>query len=457
MIDFLKTGRTKSYGSISDYYAGKSVFITGGTGFLGKILMERLLFNCSEIERIYVLIRGKKGVNTHNRLQQMFDVPVFDKLKALKPNALNKVIPIEGDVTKPELDIKTSDEQKLIDNVSVVFHSAATVRFIASFEDIMKVNFEGTRKVVDLSKKIKNLETFLYISTSYSNGNKLIIDESIYPQPKTIDEVYSFIDNYGDNSKAINKFISGYPNTYTLSKALCENYIDVNRGPMKSIIVRPSIVTPVFKEPLPGWQDSWVAATAAFSDVARGLTKVIHGDSNVVCDMIPVDYVCNLIIVAAARGNPTDDVIVYNSCSSSCNPISWKNGADLYLEESLSHGKYELKPRQVEVSSSTLMVNLMTFILQTIPSLSADVWLRLKGEEPKYIKMQKRAVLLRDLLKVFTSTSYYIKSENSQRLIETLDEEDKALFPCDPRTINWQTYMPVFYRGVQKYLLKPSH
>ncbi|XP_047542952.1 putative fatty acyl-CoA reductase CG5065 [Vanessa atalanta] len=457
LSDLIETSQGKPYERVSDYYAGKSVFVTGGTGFLGKVLIERLLYNCSDIESIYILIRGKKGFKSENRLQQMLDVPVFDKLRALKPNALKKIILIEGDITKPDLDIKTSDEQKLINNVSVVFHSAATVRFVESFDNIMKVNFEGTRKVMDLSKKIKNLETFLYLSTCFSNANKLVIDETIYPKPKTIDEVYSFIDDYGDNSKAIENFMNGYPNTYTLSKALCENYVDENRGTMKTIIVRPSIVTPVFKEPLPGWQDSWVAATAAFSDIARGLTKVIYGDPNVVCDMIPVDYVCNFIIVAAARGNPSDDIIVYNSCSSSSNPITWKRGADLYLGESLKHGKYELKPRPVEVSMSRLKVNLLTFILQTTPSFLADLWLRLKGESPKYLKMQERPVLLRDLLKYFTSTSYHIKSENSQKLIDTLDKRDKALFPCDPRTIAWQTYMPLFSRGIQKYLLKPKH
>ncbi|CAH2083529.1 unnamed protein product [Euphydryas editha] len=450
----IKTDTAKPYERISDFYAGKSVFITGGTGFLGKVLIERLLSTCTDIGSIYVLIRGKGGMNLEQRLQQMTDVPLFDKLKSLKPNTIKKIIPIEGDVTKPDLAIRTSDEQKLIDNVSVVIHSAATVSFADTFSDAMKINYEGTKKVVALGKKMKNLESFVYISTAFANADRLTIDEVVYPRLRKEEEVYSFIDIYGDDAEAKEKFLCGSPNSYSMSKLLSENYLQENRGGIKTIIVRPSIVTPMIGEPLPGWCDSWVAATALFSDVARGLTKAIYGHRDVVCDMIPVDYTCNLTIVAAARGNQSNDILVYNSCSSSSNPITWKRGSDLFLEESLKYGKYEMKPRKVHVSMSPLVVKFMTFTLQTVPSVFADFLLRLKGETPKYLKMQKRPVILRDIISKFTMTSSYIKSDNSLKLIATLDEKDKVLFPCDPRTISWLKYMPVFYRGVQKHLLK---
>ncbi|XP_039762785.1 putative fatty acyl-CoA reductase CG5065 [Pararge aegeria] len=442
--------------SVAEYYAGKSVFITGGTGFLGKVLLERLLSTCGSIDKIYLLVREKKGQPIQVRLKQLLDVPLFDNLKRVKPSSLSKIVPIRGDIAKNKLEISGEDEGKLIEDVNVVFHSAATVKFTDDFRTMMTVNFEGTAKVLELSKQIINLDTFVYISTAFSNCNKPVIDEVIYPPPKPIGEVYKFIEKYGDNQEKINKFLDGLPNTYTFSKALCENLVKEKHGDLKTIIVRPSIVSPALQSSLPGWCDSWVAATATFSDVARGLTRVIYGSSDVTCNMIPVDYVCNLAIVAAARGNPSNETIVYNSCSYPTNSISWKHGADLYLEESLKHGRVpgSLRPRKVAVSTSPLVVSYLTFTRQTVPAFLADLWLRVRGQKPRHMQMQQRSVLLRDLLRDFTSTKLSFKMDRSQRLIATMSEEDKILFPCDPKTVNWKEYIKDFYNGVQKFMLR---
>ena len=58
---------------IVNYLAGKSVFITGGTGFLGKVLVEKLLRCCPDIQRIYLLMRAKAGSDINARLEQLVD------------------------------------------------------------------------------------------------------------------------------------------------------------------------------------------------------------------------------------------------------------------------------------------------------------------------------------------------------------------------------------------------
>jgi fatty acyl-CoA reductase len=56
---------------ISQFYAGKNVFITGATGFLGKCLIEKLLRSTPDIGKIYLLVRSKKGKDIHQRLDDL--------------------------------------------------------------------------------------------------------------------------------------------------------------------------------------------------------------------------------------------------------------------------------------------------------------------------------------------------------------------------------------------------
>lgn len=60
---------------MQQFYNKKSIFLTGGTGFLGKIIMDKLLRTC-DIECFYILIRNKKGKGMHSRIEEIFDDPV---------------------------------------------------------------------------------------------------------------------------------------------------------------------------------------------------------------------------------------------------------------------------------------------------------------------------------------------------------------------------------------------
>lgn len=61
---------------IAEWYKGKSIFITGGTGFMGKVLIEKLLFSCGDLDTLYVLMRPKRGKSVQERLDNMFTIPV---------------------------------------------------------------------------------------------------------------------------------------------------------------------------------------------------------------------------------------------------------------------------------------------------------------------------------------------------------------------------------------------
>ena len=47
-------------GTVSQFYSEKCIFITGATGFMGKVLLNKLLQSCPMLESIYVLIRPKR-------------------------------------------------------------------------------------------------------------------------------------------------------------------------------------------------------------------------------------------------------------------------------------------------------------------------------------------------------------------------------------------------------------
>lgn len=64
------------YTSVKDFYRGRSIFITGGTGFMGKVLVEKLLRSCPGIKNIYLLMRPKKGQNVQQRLDELLNAPV---------------------------------------------------------------------------------------------------------------------------------------------------------------------------------------------------------------------------------------------------------------------------------------------------------------------------------------------------------------------------------------------
>lgn len=144
--------------TLQKFYQNKSVFLTGGTGFLGKIIIEKLLRSC-EIDTIYVLVRSKKGKDIATRLEDIVNDVVFEKLKKQdkEEKFRHKIVPIEGDCSLPGLGMSDFDRQKLIENCNIVFHAAATVRFDEKLKLALAINVNGTREIMTLSKQLKSL------------------------------------------------------------------------------------------------------------------------------------------------------------------------------------------------------------------------------------------------------------------------------------------------------------
>ena len=56
--------------TIREFYSGKAIFLTGCTGFVGKVVLEKIMRCCPEYRRIYVLVRPKRGVAPLERVHK---------------------------------------------------------------------------------------------------------------------------------------------------------------------------------------------------------------------------------------------------------------------------------------------------------------------------------------------------------------------------------------------------
>lgn len=70
--------------SIPEFYAGRNVFITGATGFLGKVLVEKLLRSIVGIGSLYCLVRPKRNKTVEERKEEFLNCLVSGAAGALR-------------------------------------------------------------------------------------------------------------------------------------------------------------------------------------------------------------------------------------------------------------------------------------------------------------------------------------------------------------------------------------
>jgi fatty acyl-CoA reductase len=59
----------KNQSEVKEFFKGKTVLLTGTTGFVGKVLLERLMSSCTDVKRIYLMVRPKANMTLQQRIQ----------------------------------------------------------------------------------------------------------------------------------------------------------------------------------------------------------------------------------------------------------------------------------------------------------------------------------------------------------------------------------------------------
>ena len=168
--------------SITDFFRGKVLFITGGTAFLGQPLLAKILTALPEVEKIYLLIRSRtdtsgKHTSAQERLEnELLTSDVFDALRRLHGEnfdawALQKLIPVEGELTDEHLGFSDLEYQRFQDEVNVFINIAGLVQFDPPFDDSLWGNALAAKHVVNFAKGCRDA-VFLHISTAYVCGDK---------------------------------------------------------------------------------------------------------------------------------------------------------------------------------------------------------------------------------------------------------------------------------------------
>lgn len=152
-------------------YAGRTVLLTGVTGFVGSLVLEQLLRTCPEIARVYVVVRQKHGISGRARFHKMLHTnPLFHLLRdtLLLPcfagsaghDALlfedassddgnresigcktPQIEAIAGNMTLPDYGIAQADLLRLQQQTEIVIHAAASISFDDHIHDAITHNY----------------------------------------------------------------------------------------------------------------------------------------------------------------------------------------------------------------------------------------------------------------------------------------------------------------------------
>ncbi|RDX58129.1 Fatty acyl-CoA reductase 3, partial [Mucuna pruriens] len=383
-------------GSILHFLQDKTILVTGATGFLAKVLLEKILRVQPNVKQLYLLLRAADAKSASHRLHnEIIGKDLFRVLKEKLGANFNsfvskKLTLVPGDISREDLGLEDSIlREEIYNQTDVIVNLAATTNFDERYDISLGLNTFGVKYVINFAKKCTKLEVLVHVSTAYVCGEVeegLILEKpfhlgdslngvsglDINAEQKVVCDKLSELRQLGATENEIKEVMKdlgitraklyGWPNTYVFTKAMGEMLVEQLKGNLSVVIIRPTIVTSTFKDPFPGWAEGVRTIDSLALAYGKGKLTCFLGDLKAIVDAIPADMVVNAILVAmvAHANHPSDDVI-YHVGSSVRKPLRYSNLQDYGLRYFTAKPWINKDGRPVKVGKVTVLSNMDSF------------------------------------------------------------------------------------------------
>ena len=120
-----------------------TILLTGATGFLGIYLLYELLLGTQAT--IICLIRATDNNHAFIRIKERFkDQNIFIPDHIL----IQRCKFLKGDIENPLLGLEEREYNDISSSIDVVFHSAAEINYVSSYNNLKNANVNGTKHII---------------------------------------------------------------------------------------------------------------------------------------------------------------------------------------------------------------------------------------------------------------------------------------------------------------------
>ncbi|KAK9128285.1 hypothetical protein Syun_017082 [Stephania yunnanensis] len=486
------------------FLKGKCFLITGATGFVAKVLIEKILRTVPDVGKIYVLIKSKSNEAAMERLKtEIINAELFKRLKEVHGKSyqsfmLKKLIPVAGNVCESSLGIEASIVDEIANEVDIIVNSAANTTFDERYDIALKINTRGPCHLMNLAKRCKKIKLFLQVSTAYVNGQRQgrilerpfgvgdriardipsVTSTASLPKLDVEFEMKMALDirqssqdtTIAQRMKELGlerARLYGWQDTYVFTKAMGEMLIDTMRGEIPVVIIRPSVIESTFGEPFSGWMEGNRMMDPIVLYYGKGQLTGFLVDPKGVLDVVPADMVVNAMLAAMAKHGAAENpgMNVYQIASSVVNPLIFQDLAKHMFEHFSSSPYLDSRGRPIHVSKMKLFDSMDEFSSH----ISVEAYQRServaaaaasKGKLSKRLeiacrKSVEQAKYLANIYEPYTFYGGRFDNTNSQKLMEEMSEEEQKSFGFDVGSIDWRDYISnVHIPGLRRHVLK---